>query len=215
MGNNSFAPWSTNPQCFIVQNVSPYPKTIFIFNYPINHGDTRDLLRIPGVAEGDIRSSLLKGELNHKIKAQEIVVTCSDIDLTQYNNTQKAFLEGAGITNGLEPSGGGGITPQQHETLRQLIHFIDQGPGDGFASGAVKITSPPGNPFPTSEIWYLDGTLNTKLVEKLIIYNGIQVPITITWNMYAIDGVTIIHTVVDTITYTNNVFETTRIRSII
>lgn len=106
MGNNSFAPYSTNPLCFIVQNVSPYPKTLFIFNYPINHWAVRDLIKIPGVAESDIRSSLLKGELNHKIRAQEIIVLCSDIDLLQFNEANKAFLESAGITNGLSVPGG-------------------------------------------------------------------------------------------------------------
>lgn len=102
MGNNSFAPWSSNPNCFIVQNIGTNPKkTIRIFNYPINYNGTRDLIKIPGVAESDIRASLLKGELNHKIKTGEIVVLCSDIDLTQYNFTQQVFLQSAGITDGL------------------------------------------------------------------------------------------------------------------
>lgn len=214
MGNDSFAPWSTNPNCFIVMNVAPVNKTIFIFQYPINHGASRDLLRIPGVAESDIRASLLKGELNHKIRASEIVITCSDIDLTQYNSTTLAFLQAAGVVNGLGPGGGGGITPFEHETLRQLIHFVDNGPGDGFASGAVRITNPPGDPFPTSITWYLDATQTTKLVEKLIVYNSSQSPTTITWHMYDFDGVTIVHTVVDSFTYINGVFETKRVRAI-
>lgn len=72
-----------------------------IFQYPIYPGDTRDLLRIPGVDESDIRGSLLKGEIKHKLLAKEITVVCSDIDLLQFNDDQRAFLQLAGIVNGL------------------------------------------------------------------------------------------------------------------
>ena len=208
-----FAPYLKINGCFVVLNTANENKTIKIFQYPINYGDTRDLLQIPGVAEDDIRASLLKGELNHKIRAGEITVICSDIDLLQFNTAQKTFLQGAGIVNGLSVSGSG-ITPEIHQTLLQLIHFIDNGPATGFASNAVRVTSPSGNPFPTSVVWYLDNTLTTKLVEKLIVYNANQVPTTITWNMYDATGLVIAHTVVDTFTYVNNVFESSRTRSI-
>lgn len=201
--------------CFIVQNIGNTPqKTIRIFNYPINYGGARDLLAIPGIGEGSIRSSLLKGELNFKIRAHEIVVLCSDVDLLQFNPDQKAFLQAAGITNGLDVSGAGGITEADHEVLRQIIHFVDDGPGGGFMSGAVKQTNPAGSPFPTQIVWFLDGTLTTKLVEKLITYNTNSLPITITWNVYKPDGVTIAESITDTITYTNNVFESSRVRTI-
>jgi len=231
MGNNSFAPGSRNPQCFVVQNITTEPKTIMIFNYPINPGCTRDLLRIPGVAEDDIRSALLKGEIKHKLLTGDITVICSDIDLLQFNTTQLAFLQGAGIVNGLQigyeeldgyvqniieqgGGGGGGITPQEHETLRQLIHFIDSGgPGDGFASGAYRVMLPTGSPFPTNITWYLSSAMTQKLVEKQIIYDTHKFPYIITWYMYDYDGVTIVHTVTDTITY-DAAFESTRFRTI-
>jgi hypothetical protein len=60
------------------------------------------LLAIPGIAEQDIRASLLKGELQHKILARDIVITCSDIDLLQFNEDQKQFLINSGIIDGLE-----------------------------------------------------------------------------------------------------------------
>jgi hypothetical protein len=110
--------------------------------------------------------------------------------------------------------GGGGITPNQHETLRQLIHFISEGPGDGFASGAVKITSPSSSVFPTNIVWYTDNTQTKKIVEKIIVWQGV-VPSTITWNVYLTDGVTVAHTVSDVITYTNQIFEISRSRTII
>lgn len=213
MGMDDFAPFLKINGCFIVLNVSPQVKTISIFKYPINYQCTRDILQIPGVSEADIRASLLKGELQHKIRAKDIIVVCSDIDLLQFNMDQRAFLMGAGITNGLDASGtGGGISANEHATLRQLIHFIDEGPGDGFASGAYKIVT--GQPFPTAIVWYTSLAMTDKLVEKLITYNANKTPSVITWHMYATDGVTIIHTVTDTITYVNNAFEANRTRTI-
>jgi hypothetical protein len=223
-----FAPYYKINGCFIVLNVSPQIKTITIFQYPINYHCSRDLLKIPGVAEQDIRASLLKGELQHKILAKDIIVTCSDIDLLQFNGNQKAFLQGAGIVNGLDVDfgelapdvvdaigggGGGGITADEHETLRQLIHFINEGPGHGFATAAYKESLPAGSPFPTSIIWYLDSGFTLKLIEKDITYDVNQFPFIIEWKMYAVDGVTILHTVTDTISYTN-AFESSRVRTI-
>jgi len=107
----------------------------------------------------------------------------------------------------------GKISPFDHEIIRQLIHFIDEGPGDGFASGAYKVTLPSPSVFPTSIIWYTDNTEAYKIVEQTIIWTGI-VPTTITWQVYMEDGVTVAHTVSDSITYTNNIFESTRTRTI-
>jgi hypothetical protein len=214
---------------FVVKNTcTDRNKTISIFNYPINFGDVRDLLQIPGVEESDIRASLLKGVLRHKFLNGDIALVSSNIDLLQFSDKQRAFLFQFGFTEGVQvgwdeldgytqgqigSGGGGGITPFEHETLRQLIHFIDQGPGDGFASGAFKETLPFGAPFPTSLTWYLDVGKTKKLVEKFITYGPNKLPTMIHWNMYDFDGVTIIHTVVDTFTYTGP-FEDTRTRAI-
>jgi hypothetical protein len=220
---------------FIVKNTSgssttsPDQKTISIFNYPINWGENRDLLQIPGVQEADIRASLLKGVLRHKFLNGDIALVSSNIDLLQFSDKQRAFLFRFGFTEGVQvgwdeldgyvqgqigSGGGGGITPFEHETLRQLIHFIDQGPGDGFASGAFKETLPFGSPFPTSVTWYLDVAKTKKLVEKFITYSPTKQVTQIHWNMYDFDGVTIVHTVIDDITYVNNAFEGTRTRTI-
>jgi hypothetical protein len=117
MGMNDFAPHLPNYGNFTVTNIAPSRKTIKIFLYPIPFGQSRNLLDIPGVAESDIRASLLKGELLHKIKAQEIVVNESDIDLLQFNLDQKSFLQSAGIVNGLEVGSGTGGFDVQDATL--------------------------------------------------------------------------------------------------
>jgi hypothetical protein len=102
MGMNSFAPFIKKNTFFVVMNIANPPKVVNIFQYPILSGTTRDLLMIPGIGESDIRASLLKGEINHKIKSKEITVVQSDIDLLQFNNDQKIFLENAGIIKGLQ-----------------------------------------------------------------------------------------------------------------
>jgi len=111
---DQFAPFLKRNGVFIVKNVTPdREKIIKIFNYPILFNQTRDLLQIPGVAEQDLRASLLKGELRHKILAQDIVVIDSDIDLLQFNDDQKQFLRDAGIIKGLQ------VTAAQINVLRR------------------------------------------------------------------------------------------------
>lgn len=102
-----FAPYLKRNGSFIVRNITPdRMKTIKIFNYPILYNQTRDLLQIPGVAEQDIRASLLKGEIRQKILVKDIVIEYSDIDLLQFNDDQKDFLREAGVIKGLQVSAG-------------------------------------------------------------------------------------------------------------
>lgn len=119
-----FAPYLKRNGSFVVRNITPdRQKTIKIFNYPILYNQTRDLLQIPGVAEQDLRASLLKGELRHKILAQDIEVIESDIDLLQFNDDQKQFLRDAGIINGLQV-GSGQINVLRKEDI-QLLGVVD------------------------------------------------------------------------------------------
>lgn len=134
MGMNDFAPYLKKNGCFIVQNISHVnkaygreggKKVIKIFNYPILPGDSRDLLQIPGVSEADIRASLLKGEIRHKILADDITVICSDIDLLQFNDDQKAFLMQAGVIKGLEVTAVVGTLPYLWREEKDLIGLRD------------------------------------------------------------------------------------------
>ncbi len=132
MPSNDFAFYSKNPNSFIVQNISTPQKTIRIFHFPIPHGDARDMIAIPGVAESDIRASLLKGELRHKILAKEIVVLFSDIDLIQFNQEQLNFLTNAGITQGTKISVDGYVTQDEFDAaIEDLQQQIDAGGGGG------------------------------------------------------------------------------------
>jgi hypothetical protein len=100
-----------------------------------------------------------------------------------------------------------------HRELRHLIHFIDDGPALGFASGAFKETLPSADPFPTSEIWWESAAKTEKIVELAITRDAQKKPTTEVWQMYDTDGVTVLETVTDTIAYTGP-FETTRTRAI-
>lgn len=105
---------------------------------------------------------------------------------------------------------GSGLSEAAHRTLRQLIHFIDNGPAEGFASGAYRENT--GGVFPTSIIWWTSSAKTHKIVEKLLTYAG-AFPTTIQWKMYAVDGSTVLATVTDAITY-SGAFETDRTRTI-
>jgi len=70
--SNTFFPKLTSIN-FTVKNLSVNRK-IHIFNYPINPGQTRDLLAIPEISEMDIRHSLIKGELANFIRNKTISI---------------------------------------------------------------------------------------------------------------------------------------------
>jgi hypothetical protein len=98
----------------------------------------------------------------------------------------------------------------EHNAVRQLIHFIDDGPADGFASGAVKDTTFTGA-FPTSEVWYESAARTQKIVQLDVTYTG-ALPTAEVWRMYDTDGVTVLVTLTDAITY-SGAFESTRTRT--
>jgi len=104
---NQFADHKKRNTSFIVKNINSERKVIRIFQHPILHNTTRDMLECMGVGESDIRASLLKGELMHKILGKDIEIVYSDIDLLQFNDEQKLFLQNAGIIKGLEVAGSG------------------------------------------------------------------------------------------------------------
>lgn len=103
-----------------------------------------------------------------------------------------------------------GVSESSHRTLRQLIHFIDDGPAEGFASGAYRETT--GTAFPTAIVWYTDSGKTDKIVERLITWSGVNVTVD-KWKIYDTDGSTVLWTVSDAISY-SSIFETNRTRTI-
>lgn len=109
-------------------------------------------------------------------------------------------------------SGSGGLTESGHRVLRQLIHFIDEGPAEGFASGAYKEILPSAAIFPTSVIWWESSSKLKKIVERDLTWTGPNLTTSV-WKMYDTDGSTVLATITDTISYLG-IFETTRTRTI-
>ena len=116
-------------------------------------------------------------------------------------------------TGAFDPRSGSGLSEAQHKALRQLIHFIDSGPAEGFASGAYHEQLPSADPFPTSAIWWTSSGKTSKIVELTITRNANKTPATEEWKMYDTDGSTVLVTVTDTISY-SGIVETTRTRTI-
>jgi hypothetical protein len=127
----------------------------------------------------------------------------------RYYGGRFSLVDGSGE---YDPRAGGGISEAQHRVLRQLIHFIEEGPAEGFTSGAYKETLPSGDPFPTSIIWWESSSKLKKIVERLVTWTG-PLPTTDQWKIYDTDGTTVLWIVTDTISY-SGVFETTRTRAI-
>jgi len=104
-----------------------------------------------------------------------------------------------------------GISVDEHKILRQLIHFLPDGPGDDFASAPYKETLPASDPFPTSITWWTSSSKLIKLVEKAITYNSNKTIATIVWSIYDAAGALIIQAT-DTISY-SGIFEISRTRT--
>lgn len=104
--------------------------------------------------------------------------------------------------------GAGYLTTTAHRTVRQLIHFIEDGPAEGFTTGAYCETLPVGAAFPTSCIWWTNSGKTAKIVEEDVTWNANNTINTDVWKMYDVDGVTLIATVTDTYDYTGGNFLT-------
>lgn len=116
--------------------------------------------------------------------------------------------DGTGVFN---LRSGAGLTETQHKILKQLIHFIEDGPAEGFATGAYKETV--GTVFPTSEIWWESNAKLKKIVSLDTAWTGVNITQEV-WKVYGDDGAAVLATVTDVIAYTG-IFETSRTRSIV
>jgi len=127
-------------------------------------------------------------------------------------------LSGSGAVSVLSASGGtiqissSAITASQHRRLKQLIHFIDDGPAVGFGSSAYRETTPSGSVFPTNVTWKTSIT-GSKIVEEIVTYNPNRTIATDQWKIYDSDGMTVLEQITDTISY-QGVIELNRTRSI-
>lgn len=91
---------------------------------------------------------------------------------------------------------------QSHQALLDIIHFLDDGPGDGWASGAVRVRTGTA-PNAGGWVWYTSTAQTARIIDCTITYTGSSiVPATKVWRLYAANGTTVIRTVTDTYTWT-------------
>lgn len=193
------------------------------FNGPVGSLVANTLLRLSGTTGRYAKSTGVTVDDSDNLvtpgstSSAKVILTNSGVDPATVgevtlNGTDIKAKDGVGVFN---LRSGSGLTEAQHKTLRQLIHFIDEGPAEGFLSGAYKEIV--GGVFPTSVIWYTDSGKTQKIVEKTITRTGggatNVAPTPIVWKVYDTDGTTVLATVSDAITY-SNVFETSRTRTI-
>ena len=70
---------------FTVKNVSSQRKSISIFGLSIGYLRTADLMAISEITEAEIKASLTKGELANKIKAGDIKIASSSLNLLEFD----------------------------------------------------------------------------------------------------------------------------------
>jgi len=141
---------------FRVKNIAPNNKRVRVFTLPIKNGCVRDLMTIPHVSEADIRHSLLKGELNIKLRSKEIFVVESNINLLQFDPCHRQFLIDSGITDGIDASGGNLVDiPFTFKQGQELI---------GVQDGANPIFTTPDN--------FIQGMFGNNEFRILIRHNG-------------------------------------------
>lgn len=188
----------------------PKDRVQFLKNESPSEGGTEDDFGFPGVANANDDAPSVAGifiqQPNPSTTRDELVYVTRD---SSGNMIFKDAVEESEQTLS-QLIAGGGITTTQHKALRQLIHFIDEGPADGFVSGAYKEVT--GTMFPTAVVWWESSSKAEKIVERLLTWTGVNLT-TDQWKIYDTDGSTLLATVTDTISYAG-VFETSRTRAV-
>lgn len=94
-----FADGNPNALSFVVQNITAPPgRIIKAFNTQIYPGQSLDLMKIPGIAEEDIRASLIKGDLRNKILNKQLKVIVSPEIITSVLGTDLLNILGPATT---------------------------------------------------------------------------------------------------------------------
>lgn len=203
--------------------ISPIPDgeglTLPAFDHPAKPGDIAYITGSSG-ADGYYTITSILSDTSFTVAELIVDATGGTVDfiypvgasLVGFNPTGLTMTDATNVQGAIKDFDQNAVSYSAHETLRHLIHFVDGGPGDLFASDAYRELTPFGNPFPTNVTWYTDTSKGSKIIEKIIVWS-IPFPIIITWNMYDSDGSTILESLTDTLTYSGP-FEISRIRHI-
>ena len=85
-----------------------------------------------------------------------------------------------------------------HNALPDIIHFLSDGPGDGFASGAYLSTTFAG-PLITSRVWWTTAAMTQRIFAIVYAYKGPLLS-TVTYTLFNAQGVQV-RLLTDTLTY--------------
>lgn len=195
-------------------------------------GGTADLIHPSGASKVGLDPSNVSGVTATEMQTameQLSAATGADDKKVQVNGSDASYdyllaklQAGSNITLTAVDIGGGVLQVKidasgttdwtTHRTLRHLIHFIEEGPAEGFTSGAYREQLPSGGIFPTSVTWWESSSKLKKIVERLITWAGVNATQD-KWKIYDTDGSTVLWTITDAISY-SGIVETTRTRTI-
>ncbi len=103
------------------------------------------------------------------------------------------------------------VCQDNHKTLKHLIHFINDGPGDGFFSSTFKETS--GIPFIDRITWWDSSLKQNRIFQTEFTRSLNKTTTTRSYKMYDTDGFTILSKATDVITFVSGIFEQSRTRT--
>ena len=91
--------------------------------------------------------------------------------------------------------------------------FLDGAASESLTSGTVYTTTTPTNPV-TQKSYYSDAAKTLLLARTTYSYTGplAFMPSSVTYKLYAADGITVAHTCVETLTYVNSFYEASSTR---
>lgn len=122
---------------FIIKNItSPPGRAIKVFNTPVYPGKTLDVMKVPGIGEGDVRDALLKGDLGRKLKNKQLAVVTSTLVLPESDTAYVAFLNSIGVNSSIVNNTTGPLGNTNVSDLTQLIWYIDPANVTGVASNS-------------------------------------------------------------------------------
>lgn len=174
-------------------------------------------LQIPGVSEEQIETEVgVSVTISDYSGGVVVDIDCDDSRAQDLMDSMASrgyeFVEGDPSTTAAQGfrSDNDLVGLDEHKVLRQLIHFIEDGPAEGFASGAYREVT--GTSFPTAIVWWETSSKLKKIVERLLTWTGVNLT-TDKWKVYDTDGSTVLWTVTDAVSY-SGVFESNRTRTI-
>lgn len=120
---------------FIVKNITALPgRAIKVFNTSIAPGKSLDVMKVPGIGEGDVRDALLKGDLGLKLKNKQLAIVSSSIVLPESDAVYISFLNTYGLKNNILNNKTSPLGDPNLSYLSQPLWFIDPANLTGLAS---------------------------------------------------------------------------------